>query len=223
MYAESLWVWHPSGMNSVGFDLDLTLADTRAGIAAVYDEVARRLGVPIDSAAAIGRLGPPLEHELTYWLPAGEIPAAAALYRSLYPETAVPMSTLMAGAREAVAEVRGHGGRIIVVTGKHVVTARQTLDFLGLEVDEVVGSVFAAKKGAAIANFGASVYVGDHVGDIEGARAGGAMSVAVATGPYSEEALRDHGADVVLPDLTGFADWYNAWRVSEIGAVSTVM
>lgn len=210
-------------MYSVGFDLDLTLADTRAGIAAVYDEVARRLGVSIDSAVVIGRLGPPLEQELTYWLPPEEVPAAAALYRSLYSGTAVPMTTLMAGAAEAVAEVRRHGGRVIVVTGKHPVTARQTVDFLGLDVDEVVGSVFGAAKGVSIAAFGASVYVGDHVGDIEAARAGHAMSVGVATGPFTEEALRDHGADVVLRDLTAFGAWHEAYRIGEIGTVSTVM
>jgi phosphoglycolate phosphatase len=210
-------------VHSVGFDLDLTLADTRAGIAAVYDELGRRLGVPIDSADVISRIGPPLEHELTYWLPSEEIPAAAALYRSLYPVTAVPMTTLMAGAVEAVAEVRRHGGRVIVVTGKQSATARQTVDFLGLDVDEVVGSVFGAAKGPAIANFGAAVYVGDHVGDIEAARAGRAVSVTVATGTYTAEELRDHGADVVLRDLTGFAAWYEAWRITEIGTVSTVM
>lgn len=48
-------------MGSVGFDLDMTLADTRAGIAAVYDELALRIGVAIDSAAVVARLGPPLE------------------------------------------------------------------------------------------------------------------------------------------------------------------
>ncbi|GII79604.1 hydrolase [Sphaerisporangium rufum] len=210
-------------MHSVGFDLDLTLADTRAGIAATYDELSRRLGVAIDSAVVVGRLGPPLEQELTCWLPPEDIPAAAALYRSLSPRIAVPMTTLMAGAAEALAEVRRYGGRVIVVTGKHPATARQTLDFLGLEVDEVVGSVFGAAKGTAIAGFGAAVYVGDHVGDIEAARAGRAVSVSVATGPFTEQALRDYGADVVLPDLTGFAAWFKVWRLAEIGAVSTVM
>ncbi|WP_248960768.1 HAD family hydrolase [Sphaerisporangium perillae] len=208
---------------SVGFDLDLTLADTRAGIAAVYDEVAHRLGVPIDSAAVIDRLGPPLEQELAHWLPPEEIPAAADLYRSLYPGLAVAMTTLMAGAAEAVAEVRRHGGRVIVVTGKNVHDARRTVEALDLDVDEVAGSVFGAAKGIAISAFGAAVYVGDHVADIEAARAGRALSVTVATGPYTAEALRDHGADVVLPDLTGFAGWYEAWRISEIGTVSTVM
>ncbi|MGW4641092.1 HAD family hydrolase [Sphaerisporangium sp. NPDC004334] len=210
----------------MGFDLDLTLADTRAGIAAVYEEVARRLGVPIDTAVVVERLGPPLEQELAHWLPAEAVPAAAALYRSLYPEVAVAMTTPMAGAAEAVAEVRRRGGRVIVVTGKHIVGAGRTVKALGLDVDEVVGSVFGAAKGVAISRFGAAAYVGDHVADIEAARAGCAVSVAVATGPYTEQALQDHGADVVLPDLTRFGSWYNAWCVSrspEIRAVSTVM
>ena len=206
----------------MGFDLDLTLADTRTGIAATYDWLSERLGVFIDSAVAVSRLGPPLEAELAHWLPPEEIPAAARLFRGKYAEVAVPATTAMAGAVEAVEAVRRAGGGVIVVTGKATDNARATLRFLGLEVDEVVGSVFGAAKGEALAAFGAEAYVGDHVADIEAARAGGAVSVAVATGPYSADELRDHGADVILPDLTGFAAWYEDWRIREIGTVSTV-
>lgn len=206
----------------MGFDLDLTLADTRGGIAAVYDALSERLGVHIDSALAVSRLGPPLETELANWLPPEEVPAAAELYREMYADLAIPATTAMAGAEEAVAAVRRAGGGVIVVTGKHPDNARRTLRFLGLEADEVVGSVFGAEKGAALAEFGAEVYVGDHVADIDAARAGGTVSVTVATGPYTADQLRDHGADVVLPDLTGFAAWYDAWRIREIGTISTV-
>ncbi|MEV7007381.1 HAD family hydrolase [Streptosporangium sp. NPDC051022] len=199
-------------MNSVGFDLDMTLADTRAGIAAVYDELALRLGVFIDSAAVVARLGPPLEWELTNWLPAEDIPEAVAVYRSLYPSIAVPATTLMPGARQAVEAVRRAGGRVIVVTGKNTPDARRTVDFLGLEVDMVAGSVFGTEKGPALAEFGAAAYVGDHVADIEAARAGGVVSVAVATGHYPAGELRDHGADVVFGDLTEFAEWFDGWR-----------
>lgn len=198
-------------MNSVGFDLDLTLADTRAGIGAVYDEVALRTGFLIDSAAVVARLGPPLEWELAHWMPAAEVPAAAALYRSLYPAMAVPVTTLMPGAREAVDAVRQAGGRVTVVTGKNARDAASTVEFLGLDVDEIVGAVFGAAKGPALATFGAAAYVGDHVADIEAARAGGAVSVAVATGVYPAEELRDHGADVILGDLTEFAKWFDGW------------
>ncbi|GGO81437.1 hydrolase [Nonomuraea cavernae] len=196
----------------MGFDLDMTLADTRSGIAAVYDEVAARLGVPIDSKAIITRLGPPLEHELANWLPAEAIPAAATLFREIYPEVAVPAHTAMAGAREAIEFVRAGGGKVIVVTGKNLRDATSTVMTLGFEVDEVVGSVFGAAKGSALARFGAAAYVGDHVADIEAARAGGAVSVTVATGPYTVEELRAHGTDVALTDLTQFASWFAGWR-----------
>jgi phosphoglycolate phosphatase-like HAD superfamily hydrolase len=45
------------------------------------------------------------------------------------------------------------------------------------------------------------VVIGDTPLDIDCARAHGAVSVAVATGPYSAEQLRDAGADVVLDTL----------------------
>lgn len=49
---------------------------------------------------------------------------------------------------------------------------------------------------------GRSVVVGDHVHDVRGARAAGAVCVAVATGRVSADDLRAAGADAVLPDLT---------------------
>ncbi|WP_342217449.1 HAD family hydrolase [Nocardia wallacei] len=54
---------------------------------------------------------------------------------------------------------------------------------------------------------GASIYVGDHIGDVRGARAARAYSVAVTTGPCTAEELRAAGADTVLPDLTAFPNW----------------
>ncbi|MFG1707547.1 HAD family hydrolase [Nonomuraea sp. M3C6] len=197
---------------SVGFDLDMTLADTRAGIAAVYEELSVRLGVAMDSEKIVSRLGPPLEVELANWLPAEEITAAADLYREIYPEMGVPVHTAMAGAHDAVEAVHARGGRVIVVTAKNLRDAIGTVKVLGLGVDEVVGSVFGAGKGSALARFGAAAYVGDHVADIEAARAGGAVSVTVATGPYTVGELRDHGADVALGDLTEFAAWFAGWR-----------
>ncbi|MGI5273189.1 HAD family hydrolase [Nonomuraea sp. CA-218870] len=197
---------------SVGFDLDMTLADTRIGIAAVYDELSARLGVPMDSRAIVARLGPPLETELANWLPAEEVAAAADLYREIYPEVGVPVHVAMDGAHEAVESVKSRGGRVIVVTGKNLRDATSTVRRLGFDVDHVVGSVFGADKGAALTAFGAAAYVGDHVADIEAARAGRAVSVTVATGPYTVGQLRDHGADVALGDLTEFADWFAGWQ-----------
>lgn len=46
------------------------------------------------------------------------------------------------------------------------------------------------------------VLIGDTPLDVTAAREGGARAVGVATGPFSEEVLREAGADAVMPDLT---------------------
>jgi phosphoglycolate phosphatase-like HAD superfamily hydrolase len=45
------------------------------------------------------------------------------------------------------------------------------------------------------------VVIGDTPHDIECGRAAGARTIAVATGPFSSDALRAHGADIVLDNL----------------------
>lgn len=72
------------------------------------------------------------------------------------------------------------------------------------------GDAFAAAKGEVLRAEGASVYVGDHLGDIAGARAAGAKAVAVATGPHTRAELAEAGADVVLDELSGFPAWLAA-------------
>lgn len=192
---------------TVGFDLDMTLVDTRPGIKATYDAMAAETGVWIDSDLVVSRLGPPLAAELANWFPEDRIDAMADRYRELYEDLAVAACQALPGAREAVAAVRGHGGRVVVVTGKHGPNARLHLDHVGIAVDALAGSLWAHKKGTALRAEGASVFVGDHLGDISGARAAGALAVAVATGPFDAEALRAAGADVVLDDLTVFPQW----------------
>ncbi|WP_377270680.1 HAD family hydrolase [Peterkaempfera sp. SMS 1(5)a] len=205
----------PGAPLTVGFDLDMTLLDTRPGIKATYDAIAAETGVWIDSALAVTRLGPPLEVELAHWFPEERITEVADRYRAMYPHTAVPACLPLPGAREAVEAVRARGGRAVVVTGKHGPNARLHLDHVGIGVDALAGSVWAQEKGAVLRAEGASVYVGDHLGDITGARAADALAVAVATGPFGAEALREAGADVVLDDLTAFPEWLESHLLGE--------
>jgi phosphoglycolate phosphatase len=195
----------------VGFDLDMTLADTRRGIAAVYDALAAETGVFIDSDLISTRLGPPLEVELANWYPAERVPAMVRRFRELYPGIAIPVTKPMAGAHEAIHAVRERGGRAMVVTGKNQRDAEQTVRILGLPVTVVIGPLFAAGKAVALREHGAAIYVGDHTGDVDAARAAGAVSVGVASGPYDAAALRAYGADFVLPDLLAFRHWLGTY------------
>ncbi|MCY0939279.1 HAD family hydrolase [Streptomyces sp. H34-S4] len=197
----------PETQLTVGFDLDMTLIDSRPGIRAAYQALSAETGTYIDADAAVTRLGPPLDQELAYWFPEAEIPAMADRYREIYPTYAIAPTPAMPGAREAVEAVQALGGRAIVVTAKHEPNARLHLDHLGIKPDAVVGWLWAEAKAVALREYNAQVYVGDHVGDVRGARAAGAVSVTVPTGPCPEPELREAGADVVLADLTELPAW----------------
>ncbi|WP_245717639.1 HAD family hydrolase [Nocardia jejuensis] len=201
-----------SGANGlvVGFDLDMTLIDSRPGIAAVWDAVAAETGVRIDSQLAVSRLGPPLAVEAAEWFPQERVPGIVARYRELYPDLAVTPSGRLPGVVDALAAVHAAGGKVLVITAKNGPQAQLHLDHLGLDVDDLVGGVWAEEKGAVLREHGGSIYVGDHLGDVRAAKAADAFSVAVTTGPYSPEELSAQGADVVLTDLTEFPAWLTA-------------
>ncbi len=195
---------------TVGFDLDMTLIDSRPGIHACYQALSVRTGTYIDADLAITRLGPPLAEELVNWFPAEQVEAMADVYREMYPTHAIATTPAMAGAREAIAAVREAGGRAIVVTAKYEPNAKLHLSHLGIEPDAVIGGLWAEGKAEALREYDAGIYVGDHTGDVRGARTANALSVAVATGPCDAEELREAGADVVLKDLTEFPGWLAA-------------
>ncbi|MEV0115650.1 HAD hydrolase-like protein [Streptomyces sp. NPDC050844] len=192
---------------TVGFDLDMTLIDSRPGIKAAYEALSAETGTYIDADLAVTRLGPPLDEELRHWFPEDKIQEMGDRYREIYPTYAIAPALAMPGAREAVAAVREHGGRAIVVTAKHEPNAKLHLAHLGIEADAVIGWLWAEAKAEALREHDAAVYVGDHTGDVRGARTAGALSVAVPTGPCDAAELRAAGADVVLTDLTEFPAW----------------
>ncbi|WP_405584453.1 HAD family hydrolase [Streptomyces sp. NBC_01092] len=192
---------------TVGFDLDMTLIDSRPGIHACYTALAERTGTYIDADLAITRLGPPLEEELINWFPAEQLAGIADLYREMYPTIAIAATPALPGAREAITAVRQAGGRAIVVTAKYEPNAKLHLKHLGIAPDAVIGNLWAEQKAEALREYAAGVYVGDHQGDIRAARAAEALSVTVATGPFGADELAALGADVVLADLTRFPDW----------------
>ncbi len=191
----------------VGFDLDMTLVDSRPGIKAVWDLLAAETGADIDTELVVSRLGPPLVREMANWFPPERIDAMVERYREHYPEHAVTGTSPMPGAEAALEAVRRHRGRSLVVSAKYTPSVTLHTDHLGFDVDEVVGDLHGEEKAIALEEHGATIYVGDHTADIDGARAAGAIAVAVASGPFSADELCGYGADVVLNDLTEFPAW----------------
>lgn len=200
-----------TGSRAVGFDLDLTLVDTRARILASAVAAFAELGADVPAERIVPHLGIPLADKVAALSPQLDVEAFVTAYREHYHRDGAPSAPAMPGARDALEAVRAHGDRTLVVTAKIDWMGTQAIAAAGLEpwVDALHGDRFAAAKSQALLQEGAWVYVGDHPGDMAAARGADAVAVAVTTGAHDAASLRAAGADVVLPSLTDFARWYD--------------
>lgn len=192
---------------TVGFDLDMTLIDSRPGVALAIDALAHEFDLPMHGSHFAEHLGPPLATLLAdAGAPDELIPQLVTRFRELYPNV-IDRIPALPGADDALAAVRAGGGRTLVVTGKFEPHARLHVDHLGWQIDRLAGELWSTGKADVLREESAQVFVGDHAGDMRGAKAAGVVAVGVTTGPYEAEGLWAAGADVVLDDLTQFAGW----------------
>jgi phosphoglycolate phosphatase len=196
----------------VGFDLDLTLINSRPAIMAAWSAVSDELGVEIDLAEVDTRMGIKLEDEVSYWFPADGHQAAADSYRRHYVQLAPTMTFALPGAAEAVAAVQQAGERAVIITAKHPVSVGPSLEAVALAADEVFTHVHGPEKAAVLARINAAVYVGDTPADMAAARDGGAVGVGVPTGSFDAADLIASGAQVILGSLVEFPSWYAGFR-----------
>lgn len=134
----------------------------------------------------------------------------------------LPRKGLMPGVRPLLDRLDGRADlRSALLTGNFARAAQIKLEYFGLwrhfacgaygddaaSRDELVPVAMdrARRRGLDIRSPTQVVVVGDTPLDIRCARAAGAWSVAVATGPFDTGELRSHGADQVLPDLADTA------------------
>jgi phosphoglycolate phosphatase len=193
----------------VGFDLDMTLLDSRPGIRRSLDALSAETGVLIDADVVIGRLGPKLEWEMAQWFPPEDVERMAGRYRDFYWEFCVGDGTLLfEGARESVDAVKARGAKVLIVTAKSERLSHRCLDTVGIDADVVVGHVHGDEKRDALKQYDARVYVGDTVPDIEAGVGAGALAVGVTTGMHNARELEAAGADAVFASLTEFPAWF---------------
>jgi len=197
-------------MGPVGFDLDMTLIDSRLAILASFAGLGRDTATTIDLEAVDRRLGIKLEDELAFWYPPDQRAAAAAIYRRHYVRLAAQMTTALPGAHEALAAVRAAGERVVIITAKHPVSVEPSLKAAGISADEVFTFVHGPEKAAVLNRISAAAYVGDSPPDMAAAVQAGVRAVGVATGSFSADDLTRAGAEVVLGSLTDFPAWYRS-------------
>jgi phosphoglycolate phosphatase len=192
----------------IGFDLDMTLLDSRPGIRKSMQVLAAETGVDIDAELVLSRLGPKIDVELAQWFPSEDVPAMCDRYRAHYYEHCVDGGTLLLpGARESVEAVRARDGRVLAITAKSERLSKRCLDEVGIEVDAIVGYVHGDEKRDALIEHNATGYVGDTIADVRAAVDAGVHAIGVATGMHNVAELRAAGATVVMQSLEEFSAW----------------
>lgn len=192
---------------AVGFDLDMTLVDTRTGIHAALMALAHDTGRPIDADAVVARLGPPIQGVLAQWFAPNELDDAVADFRRHMARVGVQGVVAFPGAAEAVAAAHATGHQVVVVTSKIEPLAVATLRNAGLAVDAVFGGVWADGKSEPLRTARAVAFVGDHPADMVAAGGAGVPGFGVTTGASSRAELLAAGAAHVAESLAAFPAW----------------
>lgn len=118
------------------FDFDGTLADTRAGIVATFQETFRHMGLEVPSEAVIcSTIGLTLEDGFKAALPSmteREVKDAAAFYRKIFHDLAIPLTVAFPGAAAVLALLQSEGYRLAIATSRRSTSLSVLCDTIGL-------------------------------------------------------------------------------------------
>ena len=197
---------------AVLFDLDGVLLDSRTAIVHCIEHALHVNGAPVPPALALERhIGPPLIDAFAELAGPDRASACLAAYRERYVHSSLEETTLVPGARDALAAVAA-AVPVAVATSKPRAFAEPLCERLGLaphlraiagpELDapEEVKAVTVGRALAALGlGPGADVpLVGDRRHDAEAAAANRLRCVGVLWGIGDEAELRAAGADPIV-------------------------
>lgn len=187
--------------NAVIFDLDGTLTDSRLGIFRCTRYALEKLGLPTPAEHVLQRfLGPPLADSFMRFCGMNEEEAriATECYRERYIPIGCMENQVYPRIRSLLHALKEQGVYLAVATGKHQHISLKILEAFGLlpYFDAVAGPMpedFHPNKADLIRRVlpkgMKAVMVGDHPGDIIGARETGIASIAVTYGYGENEEL----------------------------------
>jgi len=190
---------------AVLFDLDGTLVDSNEAHVAVWEQVFREAGHPIDAGeirGQIGKGGDLLVPDMLPDLGEREQEALAARHGELFKDEWLDRIVPFPGAHDLLARVHARGARVVFASSAGKGELKHYLKLLGAEalvdaqtsIDDVGTSkpapdIFAVALQKAGVAPGEAVAVGDSPFDIEAAGKAGVATVAVRSGGFSDDAL----------------------------------
>jgi phosphoglycolate phosphatase len=197
------------------FDLDGTLTDSAPGIVRCINHALAELGEPCAGDAELRALiGSPLQAIFARLLAAADsqrLGRAVSSYRSRFDCTGIYENSLFPGIDRLLADLRGRGHALQLVTIKPADVAQRVLDHFeiarffdavhGPDPDDehcdkarLVGSALERAGGLAAD----ALMIGDRVADVAAARAHGVRAIGVGWGYGAPEELLSAGAMSVV-------------------------
>ena len=198
------------------FDLDGTLTDNYAGIAASIRHALARLAAPAPDEADMRQyVGPPLRGTFAKLLATDEpaaVERAMGHYRERFGAVGWRENTAYPGIEAALARLRAAGARLYVCTAKPRIYAERIVAHFGF--DAHFSAVYGAELDASFddkavlvrhiveqerLDASSAVMIGDRDHDIRAARANGMRAVAVLWGYGAATELAEADAIVATP------------------------
>jgi phosphoglycolate phosphatase len=203
-----------SAVQALLFDLDGTLIDSSADLAASGNWLRARAGLPaLDLPTVAGYIGDGVEALVRRLLarPEGPVEAEVDAYKIHYHEHCLDQTRLYNGVASTLEALQARGYSLAVVTNKPERISRHILEGLGVgrRFGGVVGGNTCVHKKPhpeplqrACADLGCApdraVMIGDSRVDVEAGKNAGMPTVGILGGIGDEGLLRKAGADVVI-------------------------
>lgn len=206
--------------HAVLFDLDGTLVDSQQGILFCFEKVFAQFGLTLNENQLRRYLGPPLRVSFAEHLPPEQVEEAVELYRDLYDQYGIEMTTPFEGVREMMKALKERQILTAVATSKTHEVAQRVLEHF--ELSHYFDVIQGASKDRTLDTKTAvmqkvldndafkgcnAVMVGDREHDLTGAKNCGIDAVGCTYG-YAQPGELEAGATVYLAkspaDLTNW-------------------
>jgi phosphoglycolate phosphatase len=190
-------------VQTVGFDLDMTLVDSSQAILSSTQKVLASLNVKVDEADIARSVGLPIKDSLKVWV-GDQYDQAYEAYVAHYQSTGYLSARVLPGAKELLLELIERGIKVVIITAKNKQSAEIQLRHLGIPYSEIIGGAFRDSKTQAMLKTGCLEYVGDHIEDYTAAVKAGIHFIGVTTNPLQELEKVSQGEFSTINSLNDF-------------------
>jgi phosphoglycolate phosphatase-like HAD superfamily hydrolase len=213
-------------IKAVFFDVDGTLVDSNDFHVRAWEEAFATIGIRFDRETIHGQIGKGTDMLVPTLIPDADAALQEKLggaHGKVFKGGLIEQVTSFAGARDLLARVHAAGKRVVLASSASADEVNHYIDLLGVRdiVDTTTSSddvehtkpapdVFAAAlKKVAPLSADEVLVVGDTPYDVEAAAKCGIATIALRSGKFPDEALREAGALAIYDDVAALLADYD--------------